>query len=224
MTSDGAAEIQTYGGKRKMNIAINNQREHELNDSLYDETSNTPYVEMDEDITNMIRQNMDEDMQMGRKILVLIAAIATPLLVGAFSAFLTMGDMNIYESLGPVFLSPPRMIFPIAWTVLYVLMGLASYVIYLSDADPAEKRKAQRLYAIQLGMNLFWSTLFFTYGQYFISLLWIQAMWVVTLFCIVRFYNIRKFAGFLMVPLILWTSFATYLNVAYFYLHASLLR
>lgn len=187
-----------------------------MNGTLNKKMDKTPFTKMDDKISEMLQQSVEDEVNMGRKMLVLIAAIVTPLLVGAFSAFLTMGDMNVYEIWSRPFLAPPSTVFPIVWIILYVIMGIASYIIYISDADPAEKRKALRLYAIQLGMNFFWSTLFFTYGQYMLSILWLQAMWVVTLFCIVRFYNIRKIAGFMMVVPLLWMSFATYLTIAYF--------
>lgn len=152
----------------------------------------------------------------GKKVRVfaLIAALLIPLLVGGFSALLTAEDMKLYETMNRPPLAPPGWVFPIAWTILYALMGLASYYVYSSDADPERKRKALLFYAAQLAMNLFWSTLFFTYQRYMISLIWLLAMWVVILVCAVRFYRIRHAAGLMMGVLFLWTTFAAYLNLA----------
>lgn len=148
------------------------------------------------------------------RVFALIAAVLIPLLVGGFSAFLTAEDMKLYEAMAQPPLAPPGWVFPIAWTILYVLMGLASYLVYVSDADPDRKRQALLFYAAQLAMNLFWSTLFFTYAQYLIALIWLLVMWVLVLICGIRFFRIRRAAGLMMGALLLWSTFAAYLNLA----------
>ncbi len=149
-------------------------------------------------------------------ILSMFIAVLIPLLIGGLSAFLTSGDMKIFESMNHPPLAPPGWLFPIAWTILYIIMGVASFLVFISGADPGKKRTALMLYAGQLIMNFFWTTLFFTYSQYFISLIWILGMWVLTLLCAVRFYRIKRIAGLMMGILLLWTTFATYLNTAYY--------
>lgn len=144
----------------------------------------------------------------------LVVAILIPLLVGGFSALLTAEDMKIYDTLTKPPLAPPGWLFPIAWTILYVLMGIASYLIYTSDTDSVRKRKALMFYAGQLIMNFIWLTLFFTYGQYLIALIWLLIMWVLIIICTIRFFRIRRAAGILMGVLFLWTTFAAYLNLA----------
>lgn len=89
-----------------------------------------------------------------RRPIPLIIAIVIPLLVGVFSACLTAEDMTVYETMNRPLLAPPDWVFPIAWTILYVLMGLASYFVYTSEAAPEQKRKALSVYAAQLFMNL----------------------------------------------------------------------
>lgn len=152
------------------------------------------------------------------RVFALIAAVLIPLAVGGFSAMLTAGDMNIYDSAVRPPLAPPGWLFPIAWTVLYILMGLSSYFVLVSDAYEDRKRKALRLYSVQLAMNFFWSTLFFTYERYLLSLIWLLVMWVLILITIIRFIRIRRLAGFLLCPLFLWTTFAAYLNLAWYLL------
>lgn len=144
----------------------------------------------------------------------LIISIAIPLLVGGFSALLTSSDMKTYESMNLPPLSPPGWVFPVVWTILYVVMGIASYFVYVSSAETERKRKAFLYYAAQLIMNFFWSTLFFTYGRYLISLIWLLVMWVLIIICGIRFYRIRRAAGLMMGGLFLWTTFAAYLNLA----------
>lgn len=157
---------------------------------------------------------MKEETFRKLRIVPLIAALLIPLLVGGFSALLTAEDMNIYETMNRPLLAPPGWVFPIVWTILYVLMGLASYFVYTSDVEPERKRKALLYYAAQLAMNLFWSTLFFTYARYLLSLIWLLVMWGLILICTIRFYRIRRSAGLMMGGLFLWTTFAAYLNLA----------
>lgn len=147
-------------------------------------------------------------------VFLLLTAIAIPLLGGGFSAYLTAEDMYIYETMDRPPLAPPGWLFPVAWTILYVVMGIASYLVYVSDADTERKRKAMRVYTAQLIMNLFWSTLFFTYRKYLLAFIWLLVMWMLVLVCTVRFYRIRHDAGLMMGALLVWTTFAAYLNLA----------
>lgn len=147
---------------------------------------------------------------------VLLAALLIPLFVGVFSAYLTNEDMKLYGSFNHPVLAPPAWVFPIVWTILYVMMGVASYLVYMADAGRDEKNKALQFYAGQLAMNLFWSTLFFTYKRYLLSLIWLLIMWVMVMICAARFLRIRRAAGIMMGVLFLWTTFAAYLNLAYY--------
>lgn len=157
---------------------------------------------------------MEKDNKRKTHVFALILSLFIPLLVGGFSAFLTAEDMKIYETMEKPPLSPPGWLFPIVWTFLYVLMGLASYLIFTSDVSPARKRGALTFYAAQLIMNMLWSTLFFTYGLYLISFIWLLVMWVLILVCVVTFYKIRHAPGVMMLILFLWTTFGAYLNLA----------
>ncbi len=151
-----------------------------------------------------------------KRILLLVALILIPLLVGIFSAFLTAEDMKLYGTLADPPLAPPAWLFPIVWTVLYGMMGAASYLVAVSGAEEGEKRTALTFYAVQLAMNLFWSTLFFTYQRYLVALIWLLLMWVLILVCAIRFFRIRRAAGIMMGVLFVWTTFAAYLNLAYY--------
>ena len=151
-----------------------------------------------------------------KRILLLVALILIPLLVGIFSAFLTAEDMKLYGTLADPPLAPPAWLFPIVWTVLYGMMGAASYLVAVSGAEEGEKRTALTFYAAQLAMNLFWSTLFFTYQRYLVALIWLLLMWVLILVCAIRFFRIRRAAGIMMGVLFVWTTFAAYLNLAYY--------
>ena len=148
------------------------------------------------------------------RIFALITALLIPLLVGGFSAFLTADNMKIYQNMNRPPLAPPGWVFPVAWTILYILMGIASYLVWSSETEIGRKRTALRFYVSQLVMNFFWSTLFFTYARVLIALIWLLVMWVLVLICAIRFYRIHHAAGWMMGILLLWTTFAAYLNAA----------
>lgn len=146
----------------------------------------------------------------------LIIAILIPLFVGVFSSLLTSADMDVYSTMSRPPLAPPSWLFPIVWTILYVVMGIASYLIYTSNVDDESKRTALRFYGAQLIMNFFWSIFFFTYSQYFLAWIWLMIMWVLIIICVFRFLQIHMKAGLMMGALLLWTTFAAYLNFMYF--------
>ncbi len=142
----------------------------------------------------------------------LIIAILIPVAVGALSGFLTSGSMDVYQSLTKPNLTPPGSVFPIVWTILYVLMGIASYLVFMKEAPPRQKKKAFQVYGLQLFFNFFWSILFFNFNLYFFSFLWIIILGILIAMNIILFYRICKVAGLLLVPYLLWVLFATYLN------------
>lgn len=148
----------------------------------------------------------------------LFIAIIIPLIAGALSAYITSGDMNLYETMARPPLSPPGWLFPIVWTILYIIMGVASYIVYMADIDLVQKKKALTFYIIQLVMNMIWSTLFFTFRLYLFAYIWLMVMWLLIVICTIRFYKIRPCAGVMMIVLLLWTTFAAYLNLACFIL------
>ena len=88
------------------------------------------------------------------------------MLTGGVAAIITRGAMQDFDALNKPPLSPPAWLFPVVWTVLYVLMGVASYLVLRSSASQVEKRSALKVYLIQLGFNFLWSIIFFTLGAY----------------------------------------------------------
>ena len=144
----------------------------------------------------------------------LIICLLLPLGVGLVSALLTRGGMETFETLQQPPLSPPGWLFPVVWTILYLLMGLASYLRSTSDASPGEKFTAWSVYAAQLFFNFFWSIWFFGLKLYTFSFLWLLVLWALILLNVILFYRIRKAAGYLLIPYLAWVSFAGYLNLA----------
>ena len=142
----------------------------------------------------------------------LVLCIALPLSVGGISAWLTRGSMDLFVTLNKPPLSPPGWLFPVVWTVLFVLMGIASYLVLTSGKSPDDIQRALRLYLAQLIVNFFWSIFFFNLSLYLFSLLWLILLWLLVLATAVRFERISRLAGSLILPYLLWVTFAGYLN------------
>lgn len=144
----------------------------------------------------------------------LLICIAIPLIVGAVAAALTGGAMENFAALEQPFFAPPAWLFPVAWTILYTLMGISSYLILTSGAPKADVEDAIRLYAYQLAVNFLWPTFFFNLGWYLFSFFWLVLLWVLVLLMILKFKEINKIAAYLNIPYILWLTFAGVLNLA----------
>ena len=143
----------------------------------------------------------------------LIICIALPLLVGALSALLTRESMMLFEVVQKPPLSPPGWLFPVVWTILYALMGVASYLVLTSGAPKDEISKALSIYLYQLLINFLWSTWFFNFQWYLFAFFWLVLLWVMILVTLVRFYRISKPAGYFLIPYLRWVTFAGYLNL-----------
>ena len=144
---------------------------------------------------------------------ILIVCIAIPLLVGGISAFATMGAMKDFAALKQPPLSPPGWLFPVVWSILYTLMGIASYLVIASEGLQKHINSAITLYAVQLIFNFFWSFFFFNLKLYFFSFGWIIVLWLLIIATLVLFSRLSKTAGYLLIPYLLWVSFASYLNL-----------
>ena len=148
----------------------------------------------------------------------LLICLAIPLAVGGLSSLLA-GGMTDYPQLKQPPFAPPGWLFPIVWTVLFLLMGYASYRIWITNAEPTQKRKALLLYGAQLFANFIWPLLFFA-GEWFLAaLIWLVLLWILIFFTIREFSQIDETAGNLLIPYILWVTFAAYLNLGIFLLN-----
>ena len=147
----------------------------------------------------------------------LIISIAISLGVGALSGYLTKDSMSMYQALVKPPLTPPGWVFPVVWTILYVLMGISAYLIYISDSK--EKVQALQIYAIQLMLNFIWSLAFFNMQAYLLAFVILLLLWISIFTMIKKFYEIDPIAGKLQVPYLLWVTFAGYLNLAIYFLN-----
>ena len=142
-----------------------------------------------------------------------IISILIPLAVGGISGFFTTKAIpGWYAQLNKPWFNPPNWLFSPVWTSLYIMMGIALWLVWKSDAPQILKRRAIYLFAAQLVLNFFWSLIFFNLHQIGLALVEIIAMWGMILLSIVAFAKINKAAAWLLVPYISWVSFATILN------------
>ncbi len=143
----------------------------------------------------------------------LVIAIAIPLIVGSTSGFFTItGVESWYQTIQKPSWNPPSWIFGPVWTSLYIMMGIALFLIWKSPLSSDIKRTAILLFAIQLVLNFFWSFIFFYQHQIGWALVEIIALWLLILLTIFAFAKINTTAAWLLVPYISWVSFASILN------------
>ena len=138
--------------------------------------------------------------------------LGLPLTVGGLAALLTGGGMKAFASLNQPPLSPPGWLFPVVWTALYLAMGWASFRVLVSGTPEGEKKRALRLYGLQLLANFLWPLLFFGLRWYLVSFFWLVVLWVLIFNTMLSFARLDSLAGDLLFPYLLWTTFALYLN------------
>ena len=142
----------------------------------------------------------------------LLLCVAIPLSVGGLSALLTKSGMEQFATLNQPPLSPPGWLFPVVWTLLYALMGIASCLVLSSGKPRSAVRTALAAYGAQLVVNFFWSIIFFNLERYLFAFLWLLLLWALILLTLSLFRPLSKVAAKLMIPYLLWVSFAGYLN------------
>lgn len=146
----------------------------------------------------------------------LLIALAIPLTVGGLSALIAGDAMSAFGRFKQPPLAPPAWLFPIAWTILYVLMGLASYFIWIKPkkvVTAGQKLFFFLVYGIQLVFNFLWSIFFFNLGWQVFAFVWLIALWAMILFLVVWAYKNVKISFWLLMPYLLWVTFAGYLNL-----------
>ncbi len=157
---------------------------------------------------------------MWRKIKPYVIFVAIALGVGGLSALLTRNSMQEYQNINQPPLSPPMIVFPIVWSVLFILMGISSAIIYTKGKeDKANTYSALRIYGLQLIVNFFWSIIFFNMQAYLFAFIWLLLLWVLIIMMIVQFKRINTAAAYLQIPYLLWVTFAGYLNLMVYILN-----
>jgi tryptophan-rich sensory protein len=157
--------------------------------------------------------------KIGTKIFQIIIAILVPLGGGFLISLLTRDAMGQFNSFKQPPLAPPAWLFPVAWTILYILMGFASYLIYrqYKTSKKAERIAAKSvlaLYVVQLILNFAWTPIFFNLGQFWLALVVLLAMWLAEILILAKARKISRPAFYCLIPYLLWTTFAAYLNIS----------
>lgn len=152
---------------------------------------------------------MKQELKWGR----LITALVIPLALGGLSAFLTRDGMAAYGALYKPPLSPAAWVFPVVWVLLYLLMGLASYLIAVASVSEGRRERALSFYAVQLAANFFWPVIFFGMYAWTMAFFWLLLLLGLVLITLLLFWHIKETAGKLLLPYLLWLFFALYLNL-----------
>ena len=145
----------------------------------------------------------------------LIIFILIPLVVG-FAGNLLGGSTDIYTKISKPSFAPPGFLFPIIWTILYILMGVSSYIIYKEKGS----KRALTIYFVQLGINALWSLFFFRLNCFLFSALWLVLLLCLIIYMIYEFYKLNKTAAYLQIPYSIWVAFALVLNSAIYILNS----
>ena len=148
----------------------------------------------------------------------LIKNLAIPLLIGALAGFLTNSDVKEFmTTANKPFFTPPEWLFPVAWTILYALMGFSAYVI--ENTSSPRKIRALTVYYIQLFFNFVWSFIFFSAENYLFAFIWIIALWLLIIATIIEFKMIKSRGAYILIPYLIWVTFAAVLNFSVYLLN-----
>ncbi len=140
--------------------------------------------------------------------------IFLPIILGSVVGFFISGYMD-YETLIKPFLAPPKILFPIAWSIIYLLMGISYYIFRKNDCDT----KISIIYYLQLIVNLLWSIIFFIFKARLFSILWLVLLILLVAYLITLYLDKNKISAYLNIPYLVWLLFAFYLNVSIYFLN-----
>lgn len=144
-----------------------------------------------------------------------LKTILVPIIIGGIVGIIISGFMD-YNSLIKPFLSPSSIVFPIVWTILYILMGISYGILESKGLNNYDTRL---IYYLQLGVNALWSIFFFVFKWRGFSFIWIVLLIILVILMIIEFYRKNKIAGLLQIPYLLWIIFASYLNLMIYLLN-----
>ena len=144
--------------------------------------------------------------------------LGIPLAVGGIATLLS-GGMSAYGNFNQPPLSPPGWVFPVVWTLLYLAMGYASYRVYTRGEDPGQVRTGLIFYGVQLFFNFLWPILFFRFEAFLAAFVVLIFLWISIVLTMWQFYKSDERSGDLLIPYLLWVTFAGYLNLGVYLLN-----
>lgn len=142
-------------------------------------------------------------------------SILTPVILGSIISFFISSSID-YNTLQRPILSPPSVVFPIVWTVLYILMGFSYGFLKTNNLNDS---KSDSIYYFQLIVNLLWPIIFFVFKMRLFAFFWIIFLIILVINMIIKFYNKNIWSGLIQIPYLIWLLFATYLNLAIYLLN-----
>ena len=154
-----------------------------------------------------------------RNIIKYAVCIAVPLAAGALSALLTAGNTDIYKEIKIPPLSPPSILFPVAWTVLYILMGISCGMIWDMRKTDKNAEKGLYYYSASLVFNFVWSIIFFNLRMFLPAFIWLLLLLYLIVRTVISYSKVNKTAAYLQIPYIIWVTFAGYLNLGIYILN-----
>lgn len=147
----------------------------------------------------------------------LLVSLAVPLAVGGAAALIAGDSMATFGAFNKPPLAPPAWLFPVAWTVLYTLMGLACFVVWTRSTSKQLTAKEKMfffvVYGVQLAFNFFWSIFFFNFAWHLFAFIWLIALWLMIVVLVVWGVKNNRAVMGLLIPYALWVTFAGYLNI-----------
>lgn len=148
----------------------------------------------------------------------LIVSILIPIILGFLGSLIGNVSSGFEGIVKPSF-TPPAIAFPIAWTLLYILMGISAYLVY--ESNDVNKDNALFIYVIQLIINSLWTFFFFNLKWFLFSFFLVLLILILVIIMIVRFYKINKLSAYLQIPYVLWLCFAAVLSFSVFLLNVN---
>ena len=142
-------------------------------------------------------------------------SILIPVILGSIVGFIISGFIDYNSLIKPPF-APPSILFPIIWTILYVLMGLSYGILYSNNLVDDD---INFIYYLQLIFNLLWPIIFFVFEARLFAFIWIIILAILVIIMTVKFFRKNQISGILQIPYIVWTFFATYLNLSIYLLN-----
>lgn len=153
------------------------------------------------------------------KIKPLVIAIIIPFLGSGIASFLSGGGKEVYLNITRPPLSPPGWVFGVVWPILYFLMGVASYRVYMKEEIIKKGSNSIFIYGIQLVLNFLWPIIFFGLRLYGVGFIELIVLFIFIVITFIKFYKVDKIAGIMILPYLLWTIFAGYLNFGIWFLN-----
>lgn len=149
----------------------------------------------------------------------LLKSVLPVLLAGGLGSIFVALDYVNYDSLTKPFLNPPKIVFPIAWTLIYICIAIATYFVDTSEADKETKQKCIINFYLNMFINLMWTVSFFGLGLLVVGLIVLILLYFSTLSVYLSYRKIRKLTGNLIIPYLLWLLLALYLNICIVFLN-----